>query len=96
MYVAHICIIFLQFLTNISEVVGGVSLWPSEEIRYSSSEVVSSFDTLGEDLISQENFTSGAIAQPQIIFSGQRVKLFYLAIDSHSFTHAMHVCIMHV
>ncbi len=67
-----------QFLTNVSGVVSAISIWPSEAIRNSSTEVVSSFDTFAEDLVSQENFTNGTtIEQPKIFFRGQQVQWVY-------------------
>ncbi|XP_064384592.1 deleted in malignant brain tumors 1 protein-like isoform X4 [Halichondria panicea] len=65
----------IPFLTNVSGVVSAISIWPSKAIRNSSTEVVSSFDTFAENLVSQENFTNNTIEQPQLLFRGQQGNL---------------------
>ena len=52
-------------------IVSGVSFWPLDEIRDTSSSVVKSFDSLGESLVVQPNFTSASIVRDGVLFNGQ-------------------------
>ena len=58
-------------MTNMSEVVSGLSFWPTNVINSISSHVVSSFDSIGESFVVQENFTNTFIIHPGVFFSGQ-------------------------
>ena len=61
----------MQFIKNVTGIVSGVSFWPLEEIRNASSDVVASFDSLGESLVVQPNFTSASIVRRGVLFNGQ-------------------------
>lgn len=60
-------------MTDVTSTLSDITVWPPEVLRNRSAEVVMSFETLGENLVVQENFTETTIPQPDLFFQGRQV-----------------------